>query len=201
MEPVYTAILLAAGRSSRMGELKGLLPWKGRTLLEYQLEQLKKSRIKDVVVVLGHEAKLLDPLVQPFEEKMVLNPIYEHGKSSSIRKGVSEVKETPKGILVTAVDQPVPYKLLDQLITAHEKTDSSITVPVYKGRRGHPVLFSGRLLMALSEVTEETLGLRRIMKKYCHDVTEVNVTNPSIHFNFNTIAAYKKATGEVNKFE
>ncbi|WP_096435144.1 nucleotidyltransferase family protein [Alteribacter populi] len=193
MNGTFSAILLAAGKSTRMGRLKGLLPWMGKTLIEYQLDQLTHSKIEDIVVVLGHRAEQYKPILKPYKVKIIVNEDYHDGKSSSIRKGIKGTEPHSKGIFIAAVDQPVPFTVFDSVALHQEKYDSMITVPFYNGKRGHPVLFSKQLKGALLNVNEETFGLRKVMADNKNQVSDVHVREHAITLNLNTIAAYEQA--------
>ena len=118
--------MLAAGLSTRMGQLKALLPWMGTTLVEYQLEQMATSRVSGVIVVVGHEAEAVGVRVAEKKGvKIVENRDYRKGRASSVVAGVREVPAESKALLLLNVDQPRPSWLIDQVVDAH-----------FRGRRG-----------------------------------------------------------------
>ncbi|MDP2952692.1 MAG: nucleotidyltransferase family protein [Chloroflexota bacterium] len=189
-----SAILLAAGESTRMGQLKALLPWQGSTLLQFQVEQLRQTSAAEVLVVLGHEAQTLLPLVTGAPKvQTVLNPHYRLGRSSSIRVAMERVSRETDSVLILGVDQPRPTALLEQLLAAHQKTKALITVPCYRGHRGHPVLFSRPLFPELSRLSEETQGLREVMQRHADQVQELEVPTPLIGLDVNRPADYEEA--------
>ena len=103
---MISAIVLAAGEARRMGQVKLLLPWKGRTILEHVLGNLLQSRVDEVILVLGHEAdRFLGKISEP-KIKIVLNPAYGEGMSSSLRKGLMVMGEKAEAFLVVLGDQP-----------------------------------------------------------------------------------------------
>ncbi|MEE9198817.1 MAG: NTP transferase domain-containing protein, partial [Dehalococcoidia bacterium] len=115
-----SAILLAAGLSTRMERNKALLPWLGSTLLEYQLRQLARSRVKQTVLVLGHEAEILRPLASGVPGlRVAVNPHYEKGRAGSVVTGVKALDPCTSVVLILGVDQPRPAELIDQLIQSH----------------------------------------------------------------------------------
>ena len=101
-----SAILTAAGESTRMGSPKPLLSWKGTTLVEYQVRCLLDAGCSEVVVVLGHAAEMVEPHVVGEHVRHVLNPLYRQGKTTSIKAGLGVVSDDADGILLLAVDQP-----------------------------------------------------------------------------------------------
>lgn len=187
-----TAILLAGGQSSRMGQLKGLLPWQGRTLFEFQIETLLKSPFSDVITVLGYRSELFEPIAKNYPVKIIKNNLFHTGKCSSIIAGL-KAAGVAQNILISAVDQPASKQTIESLYSGHAKEKSLITVPVYQNKRGHPVLFSKLLRRDLLAIKEESKGLRSIFQKYKNDVLEIPVNDSGILLNLNTLNDYKRA--------
>ncbi|MFD1360450.1 nucleotidyltransferase family protein [Lentibacillus salinarum] len=185
-----STILLAAGFSSRMGKLKALLPWQGIPLIQYQIEQMRKAGVNEIIVVLGYRAQLLQRIVSPFDVKTVINENYSEGKSSSIRKGASHIKHNAKGIFVSAVDQPVPSNTLQKLMKHLNITQDVAVIPVYHEKRGHPILFNGTIRNDLLAVNENTKGLRHVIQKYHKRIAYLKVNDPTILYNFNKLNDY-----------
>ena len=155
------SILLAAGESTRMGQVKALLQWEQGTLLEFQIAELAVSGVKENIVVLGAHEERLRPLADKFRSaRPVYNPDYRDGKTTSIKAGLRALGEQEADILIVAVDQPRPAEIVEALIDLHRASGAAITVPVHDGRRGHPLLFRHDVLPDLLAITEETLGLR-----------------------------------------
>ncbi|SFJ54049.1 molybdenum cofactor cytidylyltransferase [Thermoflavimicrobium dichotomicum] len=190
---MYTAILLAAGRSSRMGRPKGLLQWNEKPLIRNQLEQLGLSRIHKIIVVLGYKPEVYEPFMDHQDGKITVlwNENWEQGKSSSILKGLSAIDHHCRAILFVNIDQPVSSRIVNQLIDSYEKTGRKIHIPVFQHRKGHPVLISTELLEALYLVNEESQGLKSIIRAYQEDIELVHVEDPSVLYNFNTPADLK----------
>lgn len=189
-----SAILLAAGFSSRMGELKALLPWKGKTLIEYQIEQLLEVGLAEIFVVLGYRAEELQKRISAYDVITVLNENYPSGKSTSIQKGVSCVADDIDGILVSAVDQPVSSETLRTLIRAFHQTKRKVLIPVYQEKRGHPVLFSVSVKRDLMKVNEESKGLRNVIQKYHDAIEHIPVNEPHVLLNLNNLDDYRVGT-------
>lgn len=195
---ITLALLLAAGESERMGTPKALIDWNGQPLLLHQLQQIQKSRIAECIVVLGHGADRLEPMVRrPFrpgwKARAVCNPRHAEGKCSSIRFGLLSLLRRPEGLLVASVDQPLEHRLVDALIAAAEEewgrgpgSGAEIILPVHQGRRGHPVLFRGALLPELLGVREETQGLKTVVRRLPERVHEVPWDSGQILLNLNT---------------
>ncbi len=102
-----SAVLLAAGESTRMGTLKALLPWQGSTLVEYQVDSLLRAGVTEVVVVVGHRAAEVEAAVGGREGVVaVVNPDYRQGKTTSIKAGLRSVSPDAGAVLILAVDEP-----------------------------------------------------------------------------------------------
>lgn len=187
------AILLAAGESSRMGSPKPLLPWGDATLIEYQLGELDRSQVKTVVVVLGHEAQRVRPYVRGPKAWAVVNKDYRQGPASSLRIGAKALSSEVEAVVILRVDQPRPHVIIDVLVAAHLAQRKPITVPVYEGRRGHPPVLSGRLVPELTAVTEESMGLRAIMRRHAAEIHEVPVNTPIVLLDINSPKDYESA--------
>ena len=185
------AIVLAAGFSSRMGQLKALLPWKGKTLLEYKVEQFEEAGMDEIIVVVGYQAEKLVEILSSYDVNTVFNPDFAQGKTTSIRKGVERLPEDCGGILISAVDQPVASETLKVMTDALRSSNAPVVIPVYRGKRGHPVVFSGRLRQDLLEVDEATKGLRNVIRNYEKEIREVSVSDETVLWNFNRREDYE----------
>lgn len=192
-----TAILHAAGQSSRMGNrIKGLLPWEGITLFEHQLQMLEKSPFDEIIVVVGNEANLFIEIANKYPVKIVHNKNFLNGKCSSIIAGLEAMDKHSEMILITAVDQPLDLLIMNQLVHALENSNHSIAIPVYKKKRGHPILFSTNIYHELLSIEEKTKGLRSIIQKYQKSLIEVPIDNFLVELNLNTPTDYQLAIEE-----
>jgi molybdenum cofactor cytidylyltransferase len=186
-----SAILLTAGKSTRMGSLKALLPWKGTTLLQHQLSQFHLSKVDQLIVVLGYQSTKLLPYLENVSAQLVWNEHYEMGKTESIKKGLFSLNEKTDCIMIASVDQPVSQALIDAMVTQFIETKSKIIIPVYNGKRGHPILFSSELLEELRQINEDTNGLKAIVHKRKQEISELTVEDRSVLFNFNSPKDYE----------
>src|SRR3990172_9391685 len=182
-----SAILLAAGESTRMGRPKALLPWGDQTLIEYQVQELFAAGVDDLVVVLGHAAEEVRPHVPP-EARVVVNEAYRQGRASSLRAGAAALPDDADPIVVLNVDQPRPHEALRALLAAHREGGMLITVPVVQGRRGHPPVLAGSLLPQLRAASEEAQGLRGGIAAHEEAVREVAFDSPVVLLDINTPA-------------
>jgi molybdenum cofactor cytidylyltransferase len=178
--PVIASLLLAAGESTRMGQLKALLPWRGTTLLQYCLGDLPNP-----VVVLGHRADELAPLLTaPF----VINERYREGRATSIAAGMAAVPADADAVVIASVDQPRPRAVIDAIVAAHR---GGVTRPVHRGEHGHPPVFGQKLFGELRAVGEESEGMKSLLRR--HPVHDVEIDDPIVLLNLNTPEEYARA--------
>ena len=191
------AILLAAGESSRMEQPKPLLEWGGLPLLQYQIKQLCETSVTEIVVVLGHRADELLPLVEGLADTprlhTVINQEYQKGKTTSIKAGLRSLTSNPKAVMQLSVDQPRPSRLLQQQIDAHLRGGYLISVPSHDGKRGHPPMFDASLLPELLEIFEERLGVREVMERHSDALRRVPMDSAIVLTNLNTPEEYRSA--------
>lgn len=138
-----TAILiLSAGSSSRMGKPKQLLPFKNTTLLGNAIEQAKNSKADSVFCVLGSNAKIIEKEIEKSNSKIIYNPNFKDGLSSSIVAGVQHLKNSFDNILVMLADQPnVDATYLNELIKTSKENPSKIISSNYQNNKGVPAVF------------------------------------------------------------
>lgn len=193
-EPV-SAILLAAGKSSRMGSPKLLLPLANSTIFETTLDHLRLSRVSEVVVVVGANAERMKELIGERPVKVVVNPRYAEGMSTSLICGLAEVRPESRWVLIALGDKPlVDTSTYNQLIEASKHSKRGIIVPTYRGMRGTPTLV---LLTYRNELLElrGDVGGRSLLECHPEDVYEVEVDCPGVLEDVNTPEDYIKLIG------
>lgn len=194
MAPGITAVLLAAGESSRMGQPKPLLPWGDVPLMRYQVEALAEAGAGPIVVVLGPSTTGAEACLQGMDGvKAVVNHRAPEGKTTSVRLGVSQVDEDAEGILLLAVDQPRTASIIRRVIDAHVAGDALITHPTYGGRGGHPIVFHASLATELLAVTEERQGIREVVSRHMERLQRVELNDPMVRLDLNTLDDYHAA--------
>ena len=193
------ALLLAAGESRRMGQLKALLPWQGTTLLSHQLAALDAAGVDRIMVVLGHRAAELQEVLQRERAARpsvawVVNPDYLQGKTTSLKAGLRALSPpNPQTLLILNVDQPRRPETLAGLLRQHQAAAARITIPTYQGQGGHPVLLDAALIGELLEITEETQGLRAVMQRHQALIQRVEMATPEVRWDLNTPEQYRAA--------
>ena len=189
------AILLAAGKSRRMGQLKALLPWRGVSLLEHQVAVLKAGGADRGIVVVGHQADRRRPLLANLEYvSCVFNPDYLSGKTSSIKAGLQGLHEDkPNTLLMLNVDQPRSAESVRLLLEAHELGSALLTIPTFKGKGGHPIIIDTSLIDEILVINEETQGVKAVMQRHTDQTRRVEVPAPEVLWDLNTPEQYQAA--------
>jgi molybdenum cofactor cytidylyltransferase len=176
---MISAIVLAAGEAKRMGELKQLLPFKGSTIIEQVMGNLLKSKVDEVIVVLGYQAQRIAPKIAAKPVKIAVNPDFAAGMSSSVKCGLSQTTEGAD-ILLALGDQPlIDEGVINRLIEMNCKSRCGIIAPVYNGIRGNPVIFKARYKEELLKQTGD-VGGREIIKAHPEDVLPVAVESEGV---------------------
>jgi molybdenum cofactor cytidylyltransferase len=189
------AIVLAAGRSERMGRPKPLLPCRGSTFLGTVLATLARTRVGAVRVVLGHGAEDIRGVVDIPDGGVAINPKPDRGMLSSLRCGIAALPPGVTAFLVWPVDHPlVEAGTVDRLIEALEASGAPLAIPIRAGRRGHPALFSIGLATEI-EAAPENEGARAVVRAHAGDLIEVPVNDRGVVTGIDTPEGYAAAFG------
>jgi nicotine blue oxidoreductase len=197
---LLAAIILSAGASSRMGRPKALLPYRESTFLEHLFEVAHHPRIGWTRVVLGAGADEIRKNANLDPSVVVLNPDWEQGQLSSIWAGLRSLEgvET-EGIVVCPVDHPlVSASLVAELVEQFYRSRKAIVLPTYKGRRGHPAIFSSALYGALLAAPVDK-GARSVVWAHAADVLEVPTNEEGIVLNINDPDMLRHALGPIEE--
>lgn len=152
------AVVLAAGKSERMGRNKLLLKVGGRPILDLLLSTLDSSAVNEVFIVLGHRPEELRDIVKAHDAEIVFNPDYEQGMTGSFKAGLRHVS-AEAAFLILGDQLGLETELLHRMAAKMEADQEAFIVsPVYQGRKGHPVLFRRDLFKEILDLgKEETL--------------------------------------------
>ena len=174
------AIVLAAGRSQRMGGQKLLLPFGGQTVIGHVVDQVRHAAIHEVCVVVGPQPERLTEALSGRKVGIVRNPDPEGDMLSSIRCGWRALPQECRGILVTLGDQPgITSELIDQMIRAFAGESRGLVVPVHQGQRGHPILCSAKYRDEIL-TRYDAVGLQGLVRAHPGEVLECPVSTPAV---------------------
>jgi molybdenum cofactor cytidylyltransferase len=182
------AVVLAAGRSTRMGAVnKMIAEIGGKPLVRIATEQALASQAAPVIVVTGHERDKVEAALKGLNVRFAHNPDFAEGLGTSLRTGIAAVPDNADGAVVLLGDMPqIEAKLVDKLITAFDpERGALVVVPTIEGRRGNPVVWARRFFADLMAVTGD-VGARHIIGNVPEAVAEVPVTDTSVTMDVDT---------------
>lgn len=183
-----------------MGSPKALLDYHGKTFVEHLVEVTRHPRIGTLRIVLGAKADEIRARANVDPASIVVNGEWQSGQLSSIQAAIRSLPEgETEGLMLCPVDHPIITRdLVAQLIAALDASKRSIVVPVYKGRRGHPVIFRAGLYRELLDASPE-IGARDVVWKHPGDIVEVSTGQEGVIMNLDDPAAYQKAVRQQSK--
>ena len=189
----FSAILLAAGESRRMGAINKLtLPVAGQPLLRRTAELLLKLGLHEIVAVLGHEPETARGLLQGLHLQTVVNPHYRDGQMTSVHCGMAALQEACDGVLVCLADLPLlEVDDLDTLMAAFASCNTSILVPTYQGMRGNPIVLAHEHRQRIL-AGDRNLGCKRLIDKNPDLVSTLEMANDHVVFDLDTEASYRQ---------
>ncbi len=190
-----TAILLAAGQSRRFGTANKLLAEiDGEAMVRRVARALCASRVRRVVVILGHQAERVAAALSGLELTTVFNPAFGEGRLTSVRCGVGAVADDATGFMMCLADQPLLDSAdYDALIEAFGESPDRIVMPCLSGKRGNPVVFPVALRDAIL-AAGSNVGCRDYMDAHPELVRRLDVANPAYRQDFDTTGDFTANT-------
>ena len=186
---MISVVIPAAGLSTRMGDAnKLLLDIDGEAMIKRVVRRALSLHVGPVVVVTGHEARDVQRVLGGLDVTLVMNSEFELGMGSSLRVGV-RATQPPDGMLIWPADMPL-IRLDTARGICNTYSRDTITVPVYEGRKGHPVLFGAGFRDALLAIAPET-GARSVLAKFDHSIHQIEVDDAGILLDIDTPADWK----------
>ena len=188
--PKIGAIILAAGMSVRMGEPKLLLPLRGKPLFRHAMDSIHGSSMQPIYLVAG---KYMEEIRQHSEDypelKIIHNPNYADGLSTSLKLGVQSIKEHVDAVMIFLADQPlISLEVIQALIEKYKECkDEGVRIvrPEYKGEAGHPILVDAVILKEFHSIKGDQGG-KNIIKKNDAVTETVSFDNSMLGFDIDT---------------
>lgn len=168
-------IILAAGKSQRMGRLKPLIQIQGKTFLQHISDQLFKAGITDIRIVVGFRAQEIEKQCQAGQVQFVHNPLYEKGQFSSLLAALTALEWPQRGALVCLGDQPhIRHRWVEALLHAHREKPDALIRPRFGRRNGHPVIYPGRLIPEIRTMSPDDTA-KRIWRDHADEIVTVEL--------------------------
>lgn len=193
-EAKIAGIVLAAGESKRMNRQKMLLPFEGSTIIETVVDKAIQSNIPECFVVLGSHAESIKKQLEGRAVQFIENRDYQTGMLSSVISGINRISTETDAAIILLGDQPmVEIQVINQLIKSYLKSLKGIVIPVYRAKRGHPILIDLKYREEINNLNPE-VGLRELMMNRADDILEIEVDSEKILNDIDTPEDYKKQT-------
>lgn len=190
---MIVGIILSAGESKRMGTPKQLLPWGDTIVLQRILDNASASRLEMIHLVLGCRAdEIAGRITVPSKTRILVNRDFKDGMGSSVKCGIRNAPPAAEAFMLLLGDQPfIDAKMIDKLIDSHHAGNHGITIPVYNGRRGHPVIFDSRYRAELLAIGDQ--GAREVVRRHAEEIFEIYVDSPTVLSDMDTPQDYQQA--------
>ena len=192
---------MAAGESRRMPICKQLLEIRGKTMIEIVVEKAIKSRLNEVIVVLGYKSEMIREHVEKYLNqskpiKIVYNPDFRRGLSTSLKAGLKAINRDSRAAVFILADQPlIKIETINQLIEVHSSMNCLIVAPIYRGRRANPVLVDRRLFEEIFKL-EGDVGARPLIKRYIDGVVYMATDDLGVVVDIDTMEDYSALIAE-----
>jgi molybdenum cofactor cytidylyltransferase len=193
---MIAGIILSAGESKRMSTPKQLLPWRKTFILQQVIENAQASRLGMILLVLGSRAdEIAGKIKISSKTRIVINRDFKEGMSSSVKCGVQNAPEAAEAFMLLLGDQPsIDPDIINKLIDCYQTDKHGIIIPVYDGRRGHPVVFDVKYKQELLAIGDG--GAKVVVDNHVRDILEVHVVSPEVLTDIDTPQDYQNAIGK-----
>jgi molybdenum cofactor cytidylyltransferase len=206
---MVSAVVLAAGMSTRMGRNKLLLTFRDKPLVVHAVDTLIASKAGEIIVVLGHESEKVWDRLEDYVGQvsnrgqrrrvlLVKNPDYRDGLSTSVRTGVQAVSPEAEAIMVYLADQPLleagDVDRIIEAFAAAKAENKMIVVPFFEGERGNPVILDGSLRDSILGIVGD-VGCKGVIKRYHEKVYAIEMENDRVVRDVDDAQAYERLVG------
>lgn len=190
---MISAIILAAGRSRRMGQPKMLLPWGQRTVIEHVVTTFLSAGIEDIVVITGSVSEQVEKAIDGYPVRKLYNRNYAAGEMlSSVQCGLVGMPERARATLIGLGDQPqVQAGSVRLICDVHRQTNSKLVVPSFGRRRGHPWLVERSLWKEILALQPPATP-RDFLNGHAAQIRYIDMDSPTILSDLDTPEDYQK---------
>lgn len=185
-------VLLAAGMSRRVGQLKQTLDWSGKSILRHTATTLLDAGLTPVLVVLGHERERLTDELYGLDVVVVKNADYHKGMFSSVQAGLSALPGNVSRCAICLVDQPgIEPDVIRRLVRVSNEHSAAVVIPRHQGQTGHPVIVTREVIQA-SLAAEPAATLRDVLAGFANRTRYVDVETDSVVCDIDTLDDYEQ---------
>ena len=177
-----------------MGSPKALLPINGETFVERIVNALKRTRVRKIIVVIGHKSEEMKEKIAHLPVEVLTNREYKTGQLSSLQVAIRHLLKTQNcaGVLVHLVDHPyIDSGLVDRMIETFGASGKLIVVPRYHGKRGHPVIFSRKLFTELLQAPIDQ-GAKAVVNAHADDTLHIDIDDAGVAIDIDTPDEYRR---------
>lgn len=188
LPPQVAAVVLAAGRSQRMGARNKLLEGlDGRPLICHTVDELLQTGVRPIVVVTGYQSDQVRAALSGRQVVFADNPQFADGLSSSLRVGLAQLDSSIDGALICLGDMPkIRRDHIESLLAAFDPSDGrEIIVPTFAGRRGNPVLWAARFFPMMKELSGDS-GARALQQRFVDRLCPVPMPDDAVTIDVDT---------------
>ena len=189
-------IILSAGESKRMGTAKQLLPWGKTIILQQVIDNATASNLAQIILVLGCRAgEIANQITLSSKTRIVINNDYQEGMSSSVKCGVKNALAGAEAYMLLLGDQPfIGPAIINRVLYENQNRQHGIVIPVYNGKRGHPVIFDAKYKDELLAIAD--LGAKAVVNNHPEGILEVHLDAPEILTDIDTPQDYREAQAQ-----
>jgi xanthine dehydrogenase accessory factor len=191
---LVTAIVLAAGKSTRMSQQKLLMPFEGKSMIATVVAKIAGTALLRTIVVTGSDRNKIEEELKAYPISFANNERYEEGMLTSVQAGVAAAGPEADGYLVLLGDQPmVSEVVINRLIAVFQKTEKGLLIPTFKGKRGHPVVIGSKYKEEIKILNPE-IGLRELFLNHSDDILEIEFESEAVLKDIDTPEDYQRET-------
>lgn len=193
---MISLVILAAGKSTRMKDNKLLLRVNGGTLIENVVKTATRSSADEVVVVLGHEAEKIKERLVRLRCKLVTNRDYMKGQSESVKVGLKATSRNADAVMILPADVAlIDAQTINKVADEYRKSRASIVIASHQKQSGHPILLDRQLFPEISQIDEDTLGLKAVINRHRAEIKYVEVGTEKALIDIDTQDEFDKHFG------
>lgn len=190
---MISLIVLAAGKSTRMKENKLLLEVDGETLIGRVVKTAKESSADEIVVVLGYEAAKIKEQLAKLDCKLVVNNNYVRGQSESVKVGLAAISNNVEAVMILPADVAlIDSQSINRVIEEYRRSRNKIVIASHQQQSGHPILIDKTLFPEVSEIGEDTQGLKAMINRHRAEIKYVEVGTETVLVDIDTKEEFDK---------